>query len=134
MRGQTVILYGQSQRKFAHQLIDAAPTNAVVNIREEKRTIDQNDKMWAMLSDISRQVELPRGGLGKPETWKLLVMRACGHEIAFELGLDGHPFPIGLRSSRLTVKEMSALIEFIYAFGAERNVEWTEPERKEVAA
>ena len=63
--GQTVILRGPSQRSFAKQLIDRAPTDTVVTIREATRTNDQNAKMWAMLSDVS--VPSRRAGKWTPD-------------------------------------------------------------------
>lgn len=124
---QTVILRGNSQRDLAKRMIDVAPLGAVVTIREATRTNDQNAKMHAMLSDISRAK--PEGRRHTPEVWKSLVMHACGHAVQFEIGLNGQPFPTGFRSSRLTVAQMSDLIEWIYQYGAEHGVVWTEPER-----
>jgi hypothetical protein len=124
---QTVILHGPSQRSFAKSLIDKAPGGAVLTIREATRSIEQNSKLWAMLSDISRAK--PDGRMHTPEVWKCLAMHACGHAVQFELGLNGQPFPTGYRSSRLTKSEMGDLIEFLYQYGAEKGVVWTEPER-----
>jgi hypothetical protein len=124
---QTVILGSQHEREIARRLIDKAPHNAVLTIREAKRTTEQNDKMWSMISDISRAK--PDGRMHTPEVWKALFMHACGHAVQFEHGLDGQPFPVGFRSSRLTKQQMSDLIEFLYQYGAEKGVIWTEPER-----
>lgn len=121
---QTIILRGAMQREFAKALIDKAPIDAVVKISEAKRSDDQNAKMWAMLSDISRAK--PEDRKHTPEVWKCLFMNALGHETAFEMGLDSRPFPIGFQSSRLTKAQMSDLIEFIYAYGAQHNVKWSE--------
>lgn len=121
---QIIILRGDYQRLMAHHLIDKAPANAVVKIAPETRTNDQNAKMWAMLSDISRAK--PDGRRHTPEVWKCLMMHACGHEVAFETGLDDRPFPIGFHSSKLTKAQMSDLIEFIAAYGAQHNVKWSE--------
>lgn len=121
---QIVILRGDYQRLMAHHLIDKAPINAVVKIAPESRSTDQNAKMWAMLSDISRAK--PEGRRHAPEVWKCLMMHACGHETAFETGLDDRPFPIGFQSSKLTKAQMSDLIEFIAAYGAQHNVKWSE--------
>jgi hypothetical protein len=129
---QTVILHGQSQKLFAKGLIDKAPAGAVLTIREATRSIDQNSKLWAMLSDVSRA--MPDGRRHTPEVWKTLFMHACGHAVQFETGLNGQPFPTGFRSSRLTKSQMSDLIETIYAYGAEKGVVWTEPEAQERAA
>jgi hypothetical protein len=106
-------------------MIERAPTNAVVNIAEEKRTSEQNDKLWAMLSDISRAK--PLGRRHTPDDWKAIAMNACGWECQFCEGLDGRPFPLGFRSSRLTKKQMATLIEWLYAFGSEHGVLWSEP-------
>lgn len=120
--GQTIILHGQSQRDFARHMIDVAPQDAVVNIKEATRTTDQNAKFWSMLSDISRAK--PGGRMHTPEVWKALVMHACGHAVQFEVGLNGEPFPVGFRSSRLTKKQMIDLIDWLYAFGAEYGVQF----------
>lgn len=125
MRGQTVILRGDDQRQLAKRLIDAAPADAVVNVQEARRTLDQNARMWAMLSDISRAK--PGGRVADPETWKALAMHACGFAVQFEIGLNGQPFPTGYKSSRMTKAEMSMLIEWLFAYGAEVGVAWSDP-------
>lgn len=129
---QTVILRGAAQRALAKQMIDRAPSDAVVQISQAKRSLDQNAKMHAMLSDISRH--MPDGRRHTPEIWKALVMHACGHAVQFEHGLDGQPFPIGFRSSQLKKAQMSDLIEFIYEYGARHNVQWSEPMREDRSA
>jgi len=125
MRGQTIRLASSHQRQLAHRLIDAAPENAVVNIQEGRRTLEQSAKMWAMLSDISRAK--PDGRKLQPEVWKALMMSACGHEVQFLMGLDGNPFPYGFKSSRLSKSQMADLISFIHAYGDEKGVRWSEP-------
>lgn len=126
MTGQTVILASDRQRILAHRLVDKAPAGAVLNIREANRTVEQNAKLWAMLSDVSRAK--PDGRTHTPEMWKALFMHACGHEVQFLNGLDGNPFPHGFRSSRLTKAQMSELIESILEYGARHEVQWSEPE------
>lgn len=121
---QVVHLRGEYQRNLAKALIDKAPVNAVVKISPEKRSDDQNAKMWAMLSDVSRAK--PEGRRHVPEVWKCLFMQACGHEVAFEQGLDDRPFPIGFHSSQLTKAQMSDLIEFIYSYGSKHGVKWSD--------
>lgn len=122
---QTIILRGPENRLLAKGIIEVAPQDAVVRISEATRNKDQNARMWAMLSDVSRAK--PDGRCHTPEVWKALMMKACGHAVQFVLGIDGEPFPVGFRSSRLTKSQMSDLIEFIYAYGAEHRIEWSEP-------
>lgn len=132
MSGQTIILAGQYSRERAHKLVAAAPAGCVLNIRAASRTGEQNDKLWAMLSDVSRAK--PDGRDYPPEIWKSLFMAEAGFKPRFEPSLDGKGVvPIGYKSSRLTKAEFSDLIESIYAFGAEHGVVWTEP-RVEKAA
>jgi hypothetical protein len=121
---QTVWLRGEYQRRLAHQLIDKAPQDAVVKISAAKRSDDQNAKMWAMLSDISRAAPEDRHHI--PEVWKCIFMAALGHEVMFTMGLNDQPFPVGFKTSKLTKAQMSDLIEFIYAYGAQNNVKWSE--------
>jgi hypothetical protein len=128
---QTIILRGPSQRDFAKALLDRAPVDAVVTIKEATRTLDQNSRLWAMLSDVSRSK--PEGRMHTPEVWKNLFMHACGHAVQFEHGLDGKPFPVGFRSSRLTKGQMSDLMEFVTEYGARHNVRWTDPAYGEAA-
>lgn len=129
---QTVILHGHSQKAFAVSLIEKAPPGAVLTIREATRSIDQNSKLWAMLSDVSRA--MPGGRRHTPEVWKTLFMHACGHAVQFEMGLNGQPFPTGFRSSKLTKSQMADLITFIIQWGDEHGVIWTEPHEEEKAA
>jgi hypothetical protein len=128
---QTVLLASKREREIAKMLIDRAPLNAVLTIREGKRTVDQNSKLWAMLSDISRAK--PEGRTHTPEVWKALVMHACGHAVQFEIGLNGQPFPTGFSSSKLTKAQMSDLIEWIFAYGAEHGIVWSDETLEQAA-
>lgn len=130
---QTVILRGQSQRDFAKAMIDRAPVDAVVRIGEATRNLDQNARMWAMLSDVSRAK--PEGRRWTPETWKCAFMHSLGHQVKFCEGLEGSgPFPLGFHSSRLTVRQMADLITVIQEYGDRHGVRWTDPAYREVAA
>ena len=126
--GQTIILAGDYQRRLAQTLIMKAPQGAVVNIKAASRSLDQNAKMWAMLSDISRAK--PGGRCMTADRWKMVMMQACGHAVQFEIGLDGAPFPIGFRSSALSKAQMADLITFIQQWGDEQGVQWSDEARQ----
>lgn len=117
---QTVIIDSRYRRDQAHRLIDAAPVGAVVTVSPAKRTLAQNAKLWAAISDISRA--MPGGRKHPPETWKCLFLHAAGYEVQFEMGLNGQPFPMGYRTSRMTKEQMSELLEFIIQWGAANGV------------
>jgi len=126
------ILTNAFSRQRAKGLIDKAPDGFVCTIAEPKRSGDQNDKMWAMLTDLS--VAKPEGRKLIPEDWKVLMMHACGWECQFLEGLDGRPFPKGFRSSQLTKSQMGDLITFIQEYGDRHGVRWSDPsERKDAA-
>ena len=121
---QTVILIGQSQRDFAKRMIDAAPKNAVLTIKPEARSIDQNAKLWAMLSDVARAK--PEGRHWTAETWKCAFLHALGHQVQFAEGLDNSgPFPLGFRSSKLSKAQRADLITYIIESGDRNGVKWT---------
>lgn len=125
MKGYIIILHSKSQRDAAKRLIDCAPDDAIVNVRKANRSTQQNSRLWAMLSDISRSK--PQGRAMTPERWKAAIMQSFGHAVQFENDLEGRPFPIGHSSSALTVSEMSELQEFMSAHFTPLGVRWTEP-------
>lgn len=132
MAGQTIILAGDMQRAYARRLIDLAPAGAVVNVREATRNADQNARMWAMISDISRAK--PEGRRWTSEVWKAAFMHSLGHQVQFCEGLDGAgPFPVGFKSSRLTVRQMADLITVIAEYGDRHGVRWTEPQERKAS-
>lgn len=124
----TVRLAGPSQRDYAHELIDTAPQGAVVTIKEPTRSLAQNARLWAMLSDVS--FHCPEGRMMTAELWKTAFMAALGHEMQFAQGIEGGPpIPMGFRSSKLTVAQMSDLMEFISAYGTQHGVVWRETDK-----
>lgn len=124
----TFILVTDRVRQNALQAVREAPPNYVVTVREASRTTDQNAKMWAMLNDVARAE--PEGRQWTPETWKAAFMHVLGHQVRFAEGLDGSgPFPLGFRSSHLTVRQMADLITCIYQYGDQNGVEWRETKR-----
>lgn len=128
MRGQTFILR-ESNRAFVRSMLDGTPNGHVVNIAAPKRTNEQNARMWAMLSDVSRTA--PEGRKWTTEAWKCAFMHSLGHQCQFAEGLDDSgPFPIGYRTSRLGVKQMIDLITVIYEYGDSHGVAWSEPAPK----
>jgi len=116
----TAILRGN--RGFAHRLVDAAPVGSIMEIKPPRRTVSQNDKMWAILTEIS--AAKPGGRHLTPDVWKALFLHALDHSQRFEEALDGKGMvPVGFRSSRLSKSQMSDLIECIYAYAAEHGVD-----------
>jgi hypothetical protein len=120
MTRHVIALHGKADRERAARIIDAAPAGWTVEVRAPARTLDQNALMWVYLSKIS--MAKPGGRIATPDVWKAIFLHACGHAVQFEAGLDGSPFPIGFRSSKLTKAQMADLITFIQAWAAENRV------------
>lgn len=100
----------------------------VVTLARETRTPDQNSKLWPMLRDISQQCEW-YGAKYSDEDWKdLFTVALKGQRTA--PGLEGGIVAFGVRTRRLSKRNFADLIEYMYAFGSERNVKWSEPALK----
>ena len=102
--------------------IDESPLGTRVEFKGPRRTLPQNDRMWAMLTDIAMQKE-HCGRRYSPDQWKAIFMHACGRELQFIPTLEGDGIiPWGLSSSDLSKEEMSNLIAFMEAWGAQSGV------------
>lgn len=117
-----LVLNNELDRRRATSWVQKAPVGTRVEFKASKRTIPQNDRMYAMLSDIATQKE-HNGRKYTPDQWKVIFMAACGREVQFIPGLDGKTFlPWGQSSSDLSKQEMTDLIEFMLAWGADNCV------------
>jgi hypothetical protein len=119
-----VRLVGHRQRAYACHKIGLAPDGWIVTMKEPTRNTEQNSLLWALLTDVSKAE--PMGRQHTPEDWKCIFMAACGWEVAFLPGLSGQFFPVGFRSSKLTVKQMAELITFIQSWGDEQGIVWSD--------
>lgn len=120
MADNTTIL--RKNREYAHRLVDVAPVGSVMTVSAPKRTIPQNDKMWAMLSELA--AAKPDGRSIPPHKWKSLAMDAAGLKPEWERSLDGESMVcVGYKSSRMSKAQMSDVIEAIYEYAARHGVD-----------
>lgn len=126
MSKQTFILVSPRVRSNALDAIKSAPDRYMVTIAEPKRSLSQNARLWAMMSDIANAQ--PEGRQWTPEVWKVGLMALAGHQMRFHEALDGSGafFPAGYRSSHLSVREMADLITIASEYGDRHGVEWSE--------
>jgi hypothetical protein len=115
-----------------HKIVDAAPLGTRVEVKAAKRSLPQNDRMWAMLTDVAQQV--PWHGVRlRPDDFKLIFLDALKRELRMVPNLDGTGFVnLGRSSSDLSKSEMSDLMELIAEFGARHGV--TFQDQQEAAA
>lgn len=129
MSRAVVILGLQSERKRASDWCLKAPAGTIVEFKESKRTSDQNARMWAMLTEVARQV--PWHGVRlTAEDYKLLFMDALNQEMRLVPNLNNNGFTnLGRSSSKLTKAEFGDLMTLIEEFGARHGVKFHEPEQ-----
>ncbi|WDG52476.1 recombination protein NinB [Pseudomonas chlororaphis] len=115
---------------FAFDLSAIGAVEIIVRPVKSRRTLEQNAKLWAMLGDISRQVDWPVNGVMQrldSEDWKALMTAAARQEIRMAQGINGGVVMLGESTKRMTVAELGDVIECMYAFGADKGVIWSEP-------
>ena len=120
---------------FACRILEQPGKAARIKIEEcqPTRTLDQNALMWAVLTDIARQVEWPVDGKMQylePEDWKHVLSAGLKKHQRIAQGIDGGFVILGQRTSRMTIAEMSELIELCHAFGAEHGVVFRDDRRE----
>lgn len=119
MPRHVITLRNETLRAKAMHWLSKAPLGFRIEFKEPKRSDEQNDRMWAMLAEISQQGTI-NGKQYDPDQWKCVFMKAMGKEAQFLPTLDGNSFfPTGFRSSDLSVREMSDLQTFMEAWAAE---------------
>ena len=122
---RTVFLVSKQARQRAHALIDAAPEGFVMRLSEPTRTETQNRKLWPSIAELQRQ--LPDLAKFSANDIKLRLLNALGAEMRFLPELEGQGlFPVGFRSSELTVEQFSALLDLIHVYGSKRGVQFKE--------
>lgn len=104
----------------------AGDQRLTLEIRPEKRSDAQNRRLWAMLADISAQVDW-YGHKLTSEEWKD-VFSASLKRTKVVPGLDGGFVVCGQSTSKMTKAEMCELQELMEAFGAEKGVRFAAPE------
>lgn len=120
-----------SERATLHRMVDrACELGLWVTFKKDKRTVDQNSLQWALLTEVSQQAEWD-GKSRTPGEWKDLftasVLAAKG-SLEIVPGLMGGFVILGLHTSDMTRVEMNELIDWIYAWGAQNGVTFTETE------
>ena len=131
-----IIIRTRADMDRAIRWIEAAPDGTVVEFkRKGGRTGDQNSLFWSLLAQVAKQRPHHNGVKMSAALWKFVFLDALGHETQVLPTLDGDRiFPIGLRSSKLSIAEMSDAIELIFSWGAQNGVTFRESIPMEEAA
>lgn len=126
-----VIIASEADRQKVAKWAAKAPWNTRIEFKAPKRSLPQNDKLWACLTDVALQVEW-YGQKLSPGDWKDMFTASL-RKARVVPGLDPGSFVLlGLHTSDMSKDEMGNLLELIMAFGAERGVTFHDP-REEAA-
>lgn len=101
-------------------------------MREEVRSDPQNRRMWAMLRDISRQVEWYGQKLSE-EDWKHIFSAGVEKQRAVP-GLDGGFVVLGISTRKQSKKWFNDMFLVMEAFASERGVKFTTADHWGIAA
>lgn len=125
MTRRKFMLVHDTARANAADCVLNAPEGYCVEIKPVTRTLEQNAKLWAMLGDLARQIDWHGQSL-TAENWKDMCTAALKRQQVVP-GIDGGFVVLGTSTRRMTKPEMAELIEFMYAFGAQHGVQWSDP-------
>lgn len=93
----------------------------MLEIKPLTRSLEQNSRLWAMLGEVSKQVNW-HGNKLNPEDWKHVFSAALSQQRVVP-NIDGNGFVVlGKSTSKMSIREMTDLIELIFAFGAQHGV------------
>ena len=118
-------------RSKAVDMVRSAPDGYLfMPPREPTRSTAQNARLWAMLGDISKQVIWTVNGHPEklaPEDWKAIITASLAQESRMAPGVRGGFVMLGTSTRSMTIRQMTEMIEFLFAFGAEQDVTWSDP-------
>ena len=131
-------LVHQQARDNCSAFAQNAPDGWRVVFSEAKRKDVQSDKFHAMIGDIARHVTFA-GKKYDADDWKRLLVDAFSQamrDAGTPLHHDSRVIPsldfqrvvqLGIQTREFYVKEAAQFIEYLYAYGSENDVEWSEP-------
>jgi hypothetical protein len=137
MSRANLTLDSTARRELAIDWVRKAKTGSRVEFKGPARSVDQNSRFWAMLTDCAVQGRV-EGRRYNTEQWKIMFMTAFAEERGLEikhlpaLNRVGM-IPAGRSSSDLSVAEMSDLMEWISAWGTENGIKFHDQEELEEA-
>ena len=112
----------QARRKAADCWCWGPTYTAVTFSAPDKRSLEQNAFMWAMLTEIAEQ-QLWHGQHLAPDDWKLLFLADMDRGARMVPALDGRGFVnLNTSSSALRVREFNTLLDAIQKFAAEHQI------------
>jgi len=123
---QTFKLIHAAARHGAVEAVKRAPDGYVCEVRPAKRSLDQNARFHAMLSDIAKSGAEVCGAARDQDDLKVIFVSAWQKvtkrpgEVV--MGIEGEPVQLRRSTTSLSVKEMADLITYVDAWAASRGI------------
>ncbi|POY44077.1 recombinase [Avibacterium gallinarum] len=115
-----------------HSLALDEKSPVVVEIKPLTRTLAQNAKLHAMLTDIAKQCTF-NGKKRDIETWKMLFVSghkiAIGEQAEMAIGFEGEVVNLRESTAQMGVKRLASLIDYVDAWAAEQGVRFSDKQR-----
>lgn len=130
---KTFILVNDRVRHNAVSAVMLAPPDHVVTVAARTRSLDQNAKLHALLTDLSRSPMKWAGKRRAVDEWKAIII--SGHAVATQHGgevipgIEGEFVAIRESSASMSVARAASLIEYLLAFCVTHDVELKETYR-----
>lgn len=121
---KTTLTLSRTNRDSARRILDESPDGTVLELRPPRRTDDQNARLHSSIRDISRQVEWCGERMSQEDWKRVLIASLFGQRVV--RGIHGGFVVIQHHSRDMTKLEVAVLQEFVYSFGTEHNVRWSD--------
>lgn len=102
-----------------------------IEIKQAEKSRDQEEKYHAMLGEIAQQAQ-HLGSKWDAESWKRLLVDAFCKQTGIKTGaivpsLSGDGIvQLGFQTRKFTKEQASEFVEFLYAWGAENGITYSE--------
>lgn len=135
-----LVITGDAAKAACKRRIDESPVGHIMRLEEPKKKREQEERYHAMIGDIARQCEF-MGAKWHSEDWKRLLIDAFAkamREAGTPLHHDGRIVPsldgkrvvqLGIQSRNFRIKEAANFIEYLFAYGSENGVVWSDTAR-----
>lgn len=130
MDKRTFYLISSRVRDNAVEAVNEAEPGSVISVSPPKRSLEQNGKLHALLTDIARSPMTWAGKRRTVDEWKMLMVSA--HAVATNEpgevipGIEGEFVAIRESTAQMSVRRASSLIEYIVAFCAQHGIDMKE--------
>lgn len=118
----TYRLVNPKVRANAIEAVRTAPDGYRVSVVEPKRSDAQSDLMWELLGQLAKKTTYHGLKLDKDD-WKLVMMSGLRRQVRLVQNYDDDGLvALGQASSKLTVSEMTMMIDLIEAWAGTNGV------------